>query len=99
MESVTKALASYIVDSRFEDMPADVVHQARRSIQNLVGCAVGGSREPAVETVLRALTPYFGKPTAGVLARNERMDPLHAALINGTAAHVFEYDDTLPGNY
>jgi 2-methylcitrate dehydratase PrpD len=97
--SVTKALASYIVESRLEDIPDDVRHQARRSILNLVGCAVGGSREPAVETALRALTPYFGKATAGVLARNERMDPLHAALINGITSHVFEYDDTLPKNY
>jgi 2-methylcitrate dehydratase PrpD len=97
--SVTKELAAYIVESRTEDMPSGVLHQARRSILNAVGCAVGGSREPAVETALRALAPFFGKPTAGLLARTERMDPLHAALINGTSTHVFEYDDTLPKNY
>lgn len=60
---------------------------------------MGGSREAPVETALRALQPYFGKPTAGLLARAERMDPLHAALINGISSHVFEYDDTLPKNY
>ena len=49
--SVTKELAFYVVDSRLTDIPDDVCHQARRAILNLVGCAVGGSREPAVDTL------------------------------------------------
>ena len=97
--SETKVLASYLVNSRLEDIPEDIRHESKRALLNYIGCAVGGSREPAVETALRALTPYFGKPTAGLLARPERMDPLHAALINGISSHVFEYDDTLPKNY
>ena len=97
--SETKVLASFLVDNRLEDIPDIVRHEARRSLLNYIGCAVGGSREPAVETALRALTPYFGKPEASVLARTEHMDALHAALINGISSHVFEYDDTLPKNY
>lgn len=97
--SETKALATYLVNSRLDDIPEDVRHEARRALLNYIGCAVGGSREPAVETALQALQPYFGKPTAGLLARTERMDPLHAALINGISSHVYEYDDTLPKNY
>jgi 2-methylcitrate dehydratase PrpD len=97
--SETKALATYLVNSRLEDIPEDVRHESRRALLNYIGCAVGGSREPAVETALRALTPYFGKPTTGLLARTERMDPFYAALINGISSHVFEYDDTMPKNY
>lgn len=97
--SETKTLASYLVSSRLEDIPEDVRHQSRRALLNYIGCAVGGSREPAVETALRALEPYFGKPTARLLARPEKLDPFYAALINGISSHVFEYDDTLPKNY
>lgn len=97
--SETRTLASYLVNSRLEDIPDDVRHEARRALLNLVGCAVGGSREPAVETALKALQPFFGKPTARLLARSEQMDPLYAAVINGISSHVFEYDDTLPKNY
>jgi 2-methylcitrate dehydratase PrpD len=97
--SETKTLASYLVNSRLEDIPEDVRHESRRALLNLIGCAVGGSREPAVETALRALEPYFGKPTAQLLARSERMDPLYACVINGISSHVFEYDDTMPKNY
>jgi 2-methylcitrate dehydratase PrpD len=95
----TKELASYIDSSRAEQIPADVIHESKRALLNFVGCAVGGSGEPAVETAIRALSPYSGHPSARLLARKERFDPLHAALINGISGHVYEYDDTTPMNY
>lgn len=97
--SETKALASYLAASRFENIPADVRHEARRAILNYLGCAVGGSHEPPVETLVRALAPFSGKPAAKVLARTEQFDPLLASLVNGISSHVLEYDDTTPKNY
>jgi 2-methylcitrate dehydratase PrpD len=95
----THALASYVVNSRPDDIPPDVWHEAKRALVNYVGCALGGSREPAVDIALRALTPYAGPASAVVLGRAERLDPLHASLMNGISAHVHDYDDTTPKNY
>jgi 2-methylcitrate dehydratase PrpD len=89
----------YVAESRHEDLPADVIAEAKRALLNYVGCALGGCREPAVDIALSALRPFFGAPTASVLGREERMDPLHAALMNGISSHVHDYDDTTPGNY
>jgi len=95
----TRALASYLVTSRIEEIPQDVRHEARRALVNYVGCAVGGSPHTAVDRALRALGPYSGPPTASVLGRAERLDPLHASLMNGISSHVYDYDDTTPKNY
>ncbi len=95
----TQTLASFVVSNRWEDIPADIRHEANRALLNWIGCAIGGSREPAVDTAIRALQPFSGKPSAALLARSERFDPLYAAVINGISGHVFEYDDTLPKNY
>jgi 2-methylcitrate dehydratase PrpD len=97
--SETKALASYVVNAEATSTPADVRHEAKRSILNYVGCAIGGSLHPAMDRAIRALGPYSGKPTAQVLARAEKLDPLHASLMNGISSHVFDYDDTTPQNY
>jgi 2-methylcitrate dehydratase PrpD len=97
--SETRALASYVVTNRLDDIPEDVRHEARRAIVNYMGCAVGGSGHPAVDIAIRALGPYAGKPTASVLGRAERLDPLHASLMNGISSHVYDYDDTTPKNY
>ena len=95
----TKTLASYVVEARIQDVPDDVRHEARRAIVNYMGCAVGGSPHPAIGITLRALGPFMGKPTASILGRTERVDPLHASLMNGISSHVYDYDDTTPKNY
>jgi 2-methylcitrate dehydratase PrpD len=97
--SATSLLSSYIVKSRFEDIPADVRHEATRSLVNFMGCALGGSVDPAVDIAIRALTPFSGKPSSAVLGRVERLDPLHASLMNGISSHVDDFDDTTPQNY
>ncbi len=97
--SETQILASYVLDSRLEDIPSDVRHEARRAIVNFMGCAVGGSPHPAVDLAIRALRPYAGPPTASILGRVERLDPLHASLMNGISSHVYDFDDTTPKNY
>jgi 2-methylcitrate dehydratase PrpD len=97
--SETRILASYVLTSRLEDIPSDVRHEARRAIVNYMGCAVGGSPHPAVDLAIRALAPYSGPPTAGILGRVERLDPLHASLMNGISSHVYDFDDTTPKNY
>ena len=97
--SETRILAAYLVESDYDRLPADVVAEARRALVNYVGCAIGGCREPAVDIAIETFTPFFGQPTAAILGRPERMDPLHASLMNGISSHVHDYDDTTPGNY
>jgi 2-methylcitrate dehydratase PrpD len=97
--SETEALASYVVNNQLDDIPMDVRHEARRAIVNYMGCALGGAPHPAMDTTLRALGPYAGRPTSSVLGRVERIDPLHASLLNGISSHVNDYDDTTPKNY
>jgi 2-methylcitrate dehydratase PrpD len=97
--SETQILASYVTRGRLQDIPTDVRHEARRAIVNYMGCAVGGSAHPAVDIAIRALSPYSGRPDASLLGRTERLDTLHASLMNGISSHVHDYDDTTPKNY
>jgi 2-methylcitrate dehydratase PrpD len=91
---VTRPLAEYVVQSRYEDIPAAMRHEAARALLNWAGCAIGASRHETVENTLAALMPFSGQPQAGILGRPERMDILHAALVNGISSHVFDFDDT-----
>jgi 2-methylcitrate dehydratase PrpD len=97
--SETKALASWVIESQLDDIPEDVRREALRAIVNYTGCALGGSPDAAVNIAMCAFAPFFGAPTARILGRRERVDPLHAALMNGISSHVYDYDDTTPKNY
>jgi 2-methylcitrate dehydratase PrpD len=93
-KDVTRRLAQFVVTSKPEDVPHLVNKEAARTLLNWVGCAVGGSRHETVEIAIGALAPFAGSAQATILGRKERMDVLNAALINGIASHIFDYDDT-----
>ena len=91
---ITHQLAQFIVDSRYEDLPSDVVKEASRGIINCLGCAIGAAQHDTVQFALAAFEPFFGAPQAQIWGRSERADILHAALLNGISTHVLDFDDT-----
>jgi 2-methylcitrate dehydratase PrpD len=90
----TQSLARFVAVSRVGDLPHNVIHEAKRSVLNWTGCAVGASQHETVRRALAALTPFFGPAQASILGRRERADVLHAALLNGMSSHTFDFDDT-----
>src|SRR5713101_8666509 len=92
--AATRELAQFVVESQWQDIPAEVRHEAGRTVVNFVGTALGGCRDVAVELALRALGPFFGPAQATVIGRSERADALSAAFLNAVTANVLEFDDT-----
>jgi 2-methylcitrate dehydratase PrpD len=93
-KDVTRTLAAYVVNARYEDLPAPVRKEALRTLLNWAGCAIGGSRHETIDIAISALAPFAGPGQATVLGRKEKLDALHAALMNGISSHIFDYDDT-----
>ncbi|RJE84484.1 MmgE/PrpD family protein [Paracoccus onubensis] len=91
---VTRELAEWTVSLRGDDIPEPVRAEGVRSFVNWLGCAVGGSAHETIDRGLDAVRPFTGTARAQVIGRNERLDELHAALINGISSHVLDYDDT-----
>ncbi len=91
---VTRKLARYIVNAKYEDLPAPVRKEGQRTLLNWAGCAIGGSRHETLDIAISALSPFAGAGQATVLGRQEKLDVLHASLMNGISSHIFDYDDT-----
>jgi aconitate decarboxylase len=93
----TQQLASWAASLEYSSLPPPVITAASRSFYNWLGCALGGSQHRTTTTALNALKPFFGQQTStlvGGRGGNVKADALHAALINGIASHVHDYDDT-----
>jgi len=91
---VTQALAAAIAAFRLDDLPPAVLHEAKRTLFNVLAVAVGANRNPGVDIILRVARETGGTPVAPIVGRSERAAPTFAALANGFAAHVDDYDDT-----
>lgn len=91
---ITRTLARFVVESRYEDIPQPIRHEASRALLNWLGCAIGSSHHETIECMLAALAPFAGPPQATLVGRGERIDILNAAFVNGVSSHVLDFDDT-----
>lgn len=91
---ITKRLAGWVVDLEADAIPEEVRAEGVRTFVNWLGCAVGGARHETVDRALDAVRAFSGPARAQVIGRNDRLDELHAALVNGISSHVLDYDDT-----
>jgi len=86
-----QCLAEYATETQWEGLPPDAIEHARRILLDTIGVALGGSIEPEVT----ALARRFGRPDGGpstLMGHTLRASPLHAALVNGTAATWMDFD-------
>src|SRR3954463_6330392 len=90
----TETLARFVVDTRWEDIPVEARHEAKRALLNFFAVALAGCRTEPVELALRSLSEFSGGRQATVIGRRERIDALSAAFLNAAGANVFDYCDT-----
>jgi 2-methylcitrate dehydratase PrpD len=60
MIAVTRELARYAVETRFEDLPEAVRHEAERAFVNILGCMLGGAKAASIDCLLAALQQFSG---------------------------------------
>ena len=95
---VTKQLAAFIAALRFEDLPAAVVHEARRGVLDWIGCALAASRHPTIRILLDTFAATGSAPAAPVLGQaGLRIGLLDAPIANGQMGHLLDFDDTHMG--
>jgi 2-methylcitrate dehydratase PrpD len=98
---VSSRLAAFAAGLSCADLPGETVHQARRCLLDWVGCAVAGSSEQQSGNLRRSLRALdgAGAGTAPIVGTSQRSSAPFAALANGFAAHVMDFDDTYnPGD-
>lgn len=94
VSGATHRIANFVATSQWADVPPRVRHEAKRSILNFFGTALGGSRDPATEAATAVLSRFAANPEASLVGRTERVGTLEAAFLNAIAGNVFDFDDT-----
>lgn len=91
---VTRRLGQFAAGPGPTDAPPEVLHQAKRCLMDWLGVGLAGSSDPAASIVREAATVLAPSPDAWALGSRQRIGTPFAALANGVAAHVMDYDDT-----
>jgi 2-methylcitrate dehydratase PrpD len=93
MEGITGRLATFLWDLKFEDLPREVVDQAKRCLLDFTGVAIAGTREAASAKIFSYVRNLVGTPEASVIKYGHKTSCPLAALVNGSTAHGLELDD------
>jgi 2-methylcitrate dehydratase PrpD len=95
----TEQLAAWAAGLTVDDIPGEVVHEATRALLDHVGVAVAAAGESSLDVVVRAAERLGGPGSYTLIGRTETASMPYAALTNGFAAHLLDYDDTYnPGD-
>lgn len=92
--SLTREFCEELVALHQEPLSEEVSYEARRSMLNVCGTAIGASTQPAIDATIAIGKKYGGRPVASVPGRATRLDLLNSALTFGLAAHLDDFDDT-----
>ena len=80
------------------ELPREALDTARRGLVDYIGVLLAGSREQPAQTLLKALGPSRSSE-ARLFPSGVRVAAQDAALVNGVAGHVLDYDDVAIGGH
>ena len=93
MSALTLDLGHFVADLQFRHIPPEGCAIARTGIADCFGVMIAGARNPEIALVDRELGQNDAAASASLIPSGARRTPEAAALINGVAAHVLDYDD------
>jgi len=93
-QTLAERLSRYAANLKYEDLPPDVIHEAKRRLIDSLGCAMGAyPSEPA--TIARKLASTVTSTTpATVVGTSTGTSPEMAAFANGVHFRYLDYNDT-----
>lgn len=92
---LTKYVSEFIVNTKYEDIPPEVLDLGKKSMLDGFGLALAGSVSvmgPLVREYLRSFGFQEGK--ASIIGTGSKVPPRFAAFANGISIHADDFDDT-----
>jgi len=94
MKSLTEHYAEFAMQLRAEDIPSEVKERVSDLILDTLGVGIAGSDSPPAVMARRSMKGQTSFKEATLWGTKERSSVYSAALVNGTASHAYDYDDT-----
>lgn len=92
---LTRYVGEFIVHTRYEDIPPEVIALGKKSILDGLGLALAGTKAPTGPLVVKYLqTDASGGGGHSVLGTAVKTSARSAAFANGVSIHAHDFDDT-----
>jgi len=93
MHFLTDHAIDFTLNTRWENLPADVQHQGKRCLMDTLGAMIAGSRTPVAGIMRKTALEQFGDDQATIMVTGDRVSATGAALANGFFGNALDIDD------
>lgn len=90
-------MVEFLLSLRLDEMPKQLVRDARTRLLDGLGCGLYGALMPWGKIAAAVVHDEGSTGAATIYADARPVAPARAALVNGTATHGIELDDIVPG--
>ena len=92
----TQALSEFVWQTGFDNLPAEVVEQAKLLMLDTLGCALGGRvwAQEEVSWITRFVETQRCTGRSTIFGEAKKSSAMNAALANGAMVHTIDFDDT-----
>src|ERR1700732_3164640 len=91
---LTQYVGQFVLQTKYENIPAEVTELAKKSILDGFGLALAGSRAESGPISRKYIEQCGGNGKATVIGTAMKTSPRFAALLNGISIHADDFDDT-----
>jgi 2-methylcitrate dehydratase PrpD len=94
--TVTETVAEFVASVNYHDIPELAITLAKKALLDWLGVAIAGSREPGTKLIAEYARKAETCHQASAICQGFKTTAELAALVNGTASHAIDFDDTFP---
>lgn len=89
---ITQQICEIITNTEYKDLGEDCVTRVKRLIMDGLAVAVAGADQRPVKIAAAHVADYGARPQSTVWTHGFRTSPVYAALVNGMATHVLDFE-------
>lgn len=93
MQNIADTLAAWSVGVRLTDLPEPVIREAKRCLVDTIGVMLAGTQHETARKSRELALAEFAPGACSLLGEASPISAPGAALANGVAAHVLDFDD------
>ncbi len=93
MDNVMKVITKHILETKYENLPAEVVKIIKTLFIDTIAVTIAGSSADGSEKFVNLIEDWGGKQESTILVYGKKVPIYNAALVNSTMARALDFED------
>ena len=92
MTGVTEKLVKFAVTTGYDQLPDDIIHEAKRCLLDCIGCALAGTTTDKGKYAIQLARRLGGPPESTIIGTGDKLSVCNTAFANGEITNAMDFD-------